>query len=386
MLTEMISTPTAIPEAWSLSLIDYTNLVRLTHPWFLPLAFALIGACLGSFLNVVIYRLPRGIRLGKPARSFCPTCGALIPWYLNLPVVGWLLLRGRSACCHQPISPRYLIVELLTAGLFAAVSLSFSDMLTLALVALWVAAMIAVFFIDLETMTVLRRLTLSATLAALLAAATDPWLLRNPLTQGPTGLLYALVSALIGYLLFKLIALLGMLLFGMRRKDYAMPVAWTLSQSADGEDIELNIHGESLMLSTLLNDIGDRVLLRGACLKLSGAPAQEGRLELRADALLLPDGTRIELEAHERLEGSCRGYALRRSAMGSGDAWIAMAIGALVGWDGVVMALTLGSLLGIIAAIASRHGFGRPMPFGPFLITAAMLWWFFGDKLLLLQG
>lgn len=83
---------------------------------------ALLGACVGSFLNVVIWRLqqadPQQRSLG--GRSRCPRCGVLIRWYHNLPVLSWLLLRGKGACCGQPISLRYPVVELLTAALFWA--------------------------------------------------------------------------------------------------------------------------------------------------------------------------------------------------------------------------------------------------------------------------
>lgn len=68
------------------------------------------GAVVGSFLNVCIYRLPRGISIVGP-RSFCPNCGAPIPARLNIPVAGWILLRGRARCCGSRISPRYPVVE-----------------------------------------------------------------------------------------------------------------------------------------------------------------------------------------------------------------------------------------------------------------------------------
>jgi leader peptidase (prepilin peptidase)/N-methyltransferase len=92
----------------------------LPLPLFLlgPLA-ALLGVCIGSFLNVVAWRLPRQESLLWPA-SHCPRCGTPLVWYDNLPVLGWLLLRGRCRHCQQPIALRYPLVELLTGGLWLA--------------------------------------------------------------------------------------------------------------------------------------------------------------------------------------------------------------------------------------------------------------------------
>lgn len=78
----------------------------------------LTGLCVGSFLNVVIYRLPRGLSISKPTWSFCPQCKATLRWYDNLPVLGWLLLRARCRYCHQPISAQYPLVEAITGLAF----------------------------------------------------------------------------------------------------------------------------------------------------------------------------------------------------------------------------------------------------------------------------
>jgi leader peptidase (prepilin peptidase) / N-methyltransferase len=84
---------------------------------FLEAAIFALGLCFGSFLNVCIYRLPRGKSVVTP-RSACPHCGDPIPLYHNLPVLSWLILRGKCRSCQQPISPRYLVIELLTGLLF----------------------------------------------------------------------------------------------------------------------------------------------------------------------------------------------------------------------------------------------------------------------------
>ncbi len=86
------------------------------EPILAPAIFAL-GLSFGSFLNVCIYRLPRAQSVVTP-RSACPNCGDLIPLYHNIPVLSWLILRGKCRACKQPISPRYLVIELLTGLLF----------------------------------------------------------------------------------------------------------------------------------------------------------------------------------------------------------------------------------------------------------------------------
>ena len=87
------------------------------------------GACIGSFLNVLVYRLPAGMSLIRPG-SHCPKCGHPIRPYDNVPVLGWLMLRGRCRDCKEPISARYPIVELLTALLFLAVAVAEQNSIT----------------------------------------------------------------------------------------------------------------------------------------------------------------------------------------------------------------------------------------------------------------
>jgi len=77
-----------------------------------------LGACVGSFLNVVIYRLPRGLSVGNPKRSFCPRCDGTIAGYDNIPLMSYLFLRGRCRRCRSPISLQYPLVEFTTALLF----------------------------------------------------------------------------------------------------------------------------------------------------------------------------------------------------------------------------------------------------------------------------
>lgn len=86
---------------------------------FLALMVAVIGACVGSFLNLVAWRLPRDESIVLPP-SHCPRCGSRLRWFENLPLISWLLLRGRCGHCSAPIALRYPLMELLTAGLWVA--------------------------------------------------------------------------------------------------------------------------------------------------------------------------------------------------------------------------------------------------------------------------
>src|SRR2546429_10032746 len=91
---------------------------------------ALLGLAVGSFVNVVIYRVPRDLSVLRPG-SRCPHCTAPVKAWHNVPVFGWLLLRGRCAACRAPIGVRYPLVELGTAALFVVVALRFGPTLAL---------------------------------------------------------------------------------------------------------------------------------------------------------------------------------------------------------------------------------------------------------------
>jgi leader peptidase (prepilin peptidase) / N-methyltransferase len=135
-----------------------------------------LGLVVGSFLNVVIHRVPRGESVVSPP-SACPSCGAQIRNRHNVPVLGWLLLRGKCYDCAEPISARYPLVEAGTALLFAAMALRFADALPLLPAYLCFAAIgVALALIDLDVRRLPNVIVLPAypVLAALLAIDTDP--------------------------------------------------------------------------------------------------------------------------------------------------------------------------------------------------------------------
>jgi len=127
---------------------------------------AVLGAVVGSFLNVVAYRLPRRESLVTPA-SRCPACGTPIKAHDNVPVIGWLLLRGRCRACTQAISPRYPVVEALTAVLAVSVVLVKHSAHDIALGLVLVAVLVPVALIDLDHRIIPNKITLPAAVAAI---------------------------------------------------------------------------------------------------------------------------------------------------------------------------------------------------------------------------
>jgi leader peptidase (prepilin peptidase)/N-methyltransferase len=139
----------------------------------------LLGAAVGSFLNVVVYRVPRGISLVHPPSS-CPICETEIRPVDNIPIVSWLVLRGRCRACEAPISPRYPIVEAVTTGLWVGSVLRLPRLEEAAFVALASTVLWALTLIDLEHRRIPNVIVVPSTAAALVwvlgaGAATGQW-------------------------------------------------------------------------------------------------------------------------------------------------------------------------------------------------------------------
>lgn len=114
------------------------------------LVFLLGGLIIGSFLNVCIYRIPRGLSIVEPARSYCPQCNRQLTWWENIPVLSWLALNGKCRGCKNKISGRYPFVELLSCIAGGASFLHFGATPTAVLVYALTAALIVISFIDLD--------------------------------------------------------------------------------------------------------------------------------------------------------------------------------------------------------------------------------------------
>lgn len=146
--------------------------IEATVPtWFFSTWVAFVGACVGSFLNVCIHRIPKEESVVRP-RSHCG-CGKPIAWYDNIPVVSWLILRGRARCCGRSFSFRYPFVELLTAGLFLLCWLEFTPGKAVGGMFLCSIAICAL-FIDLDHMIIPDVFTVGGAFAGLALSVALP--------------------------------------------------------------------------------------------------------------------------------------------------------------------------------------------------------------------
>jgi leader peptidase (prepilin peptidase) / N-methyltransferase len=163
----------------------------------MPVAIAAVaGLVAGSFFNVVIARLPRHESLVRPA-SRCPHCGHPVRPYDNVPVLSWLILRGRCRDCGEPISARYPLVELLTAALFAAVVIDTGANEHVWLGLALVAVLVPVAFIDLDHRIIPNAIVLPGAVAAVaIVAATEPSTLAEHLIAGVAAAGFLLVAVL----------------------------------------------------------------------------------------------------------------------------------------------------------------------------------------------
>jgi leader peptidase (prepilin peptidase) / N-methyltransferase len=164
----------------------------------LAIAFAAVGGLLvGSFLNVVAYRLPRGESLTHP-RSRCPSCATQLRAVDNIPVLSWLALRGRCHHCGAPISARYPLVEASTGVLYAAVVATQDDAVRIVLGLLLVTALVPITLIDLDQRIIPNRITGPAAVAALVAiAALDTDFLVEAIVAAIAGGGFFLIAALL---------------------------------------------------------------------------------------------------------------------------------------------------------------------------------------------
>jgi len=177
---------------------ETVRLMNEMMPWYFPALVFVFGACIGSFLNVCIYRIPVGKSLIRPG-SQC-ACGKPVAWYDNIPILSWFILRGKARCCGRPFSFRYPAVEILTAAIFLLCWFRAPSLGTSLCWMLFAALMICSTFVDLDTMTIPNRCSVGGFLAGLFLSALVPGLhsIGGPQLTGFEALIESVKGAFIG--------------------------------------------------------------------------------------------------------------------------------------------------------------------------------------------
>lgn len=362
-----------------------------------------MGAGIGSFLNVVIYRLPLGISVNQPRRSFCPSCKKQIPWYRNVPVFSWMALRGKCADCGSPISPRYVLVEILVGALFYAVFITFGGPWHLVtewgplVVSLWIfiSLLVAGTFIDLEHFILPHEITFGGAVLGLVCVFWSPQVVVLDLLDSEVeitrwrGLALSFFSALLGLGLLWLIVELGKLAFGRKKKSFAEAGDWSVTQPDDNEPPVIILAGEKHGWFEVFNRPTDKMILACTELVVNEQRYGEARVELMSETITIHGAEgppeKHALEGVTRLEGKTTSVVIPREAMGHGDMHFLMMIGAFCGWKCVLFTVLAASVIGTVFALVPRFlgkaEWSAKIPFGPYLAGGAMIWIFWGPAL-----
>jgi leader peptidase (prepilin peptidase)/N-methyltransferase len=365
--------------------LSWFDWVRPDGPFGLPfplwtVTFLLLGLIVGSFLNVVIHRLPLGLSTVTPP-SHCPKCETRIRLRHNLPVLSWLLLRGRCAYCGAPISPRYVLVEAFTGVVFLVTWLSFGreqPLMALALCALF-AGFIAATLIDLEHYIIPDQITVGGIFAGFLFSALAPGL--HFVTAATDAMKRSGLGALVGGGLVYLVLRGGKLLFGRQRVE--LPPGSTVVFTEEF----LQLPNQRLPYDDLFYRKSDTVVLEARRLELAdrcywNCPV---RVALQQTPPLLQVGNeKFDASQEPWMSVETEKLSLPREAMGFGDVKFMAAIGAFLGWQATIFSLmasaVLGSLVGVGLILAGKRDWSARLPYGPFIAVAATLWVWGGHR------
>ena len=342
------------------------------HFW--SVVFFVFGSMVGSFLNVCIYRMPLGLSVVSPP-SHCPHCKYSIPWFLNMPLVTWLLLRGKCKSCGAPISPRYFGVELLTAIAFLGCWLAFGHQSAwLALVyGLFLSGLIVATFIDFEHFIIPDEITIGGIVAGFICSMLFPALHVQESIKG--AIIKSLIGLAVGGGIVYLILRAGKLMFGRRRVELPANTKIVFSENA------VHLPGEDIPYEELFYRQSDAITLHAQTLELVDRGYRDVTVSIALLAKRLEiGGEQFDPEECRHLEVVASEVTLPREAMGFGDVKFMAAIGAFLGWQATIFSLMvsslIGSLIGVTLIVAGRREWSSRLPYGPYIAVAAAIWVF----------
>jgi leader peptidase (prepilin peptidase)/N-methyltransferase len=344
---------------------------------FWSLVFFALGCIVGSFLNVCIHRMPLGMSIVTPP-SHCPHCKYSIPFYLNIPLVTWLVLKGRCKNCGASISPRYFIVEFLTGLMFLACWRQFGDpahqypSMPLALVyAVFLAGLICATFIDFEHFIIPDEITFGGMAAGLVASFFLPQL-QNAHSHG-AGILWGAIGAVAGAGIVYAFSRFGKLLFGRQRLKWPTPSKVIFTETC------LHLPDKEIPYEDIFYRKTDTIILQASTAELIDRGYKDVTIKLSPGALSI-GGEMLNPDDISHLEAETAEIILPREAMGLGDVKFMAAIGAFIGWPGVVFSLFASAIIGLAVyaplILAGRREWSSRMPYGPYIAMAAALWIF----------
>jgi leader peptidase (prepilin peptidase)/N-methyltransferase len=351
------------------------------HFW--SAVFFIFGCVIGSFLNVCIHRLPLEMSLATPP-SHCPHCRYAIPFYLNIPLVTWVALRGRCKNCGAPISFRYFLVELLTGLAFLGCWLKFGvrdqplPALPLAFAyAVLLAGLIVATFIDFEHFIIPDEITLGGVLAGFALSFFLPGL--HGAASAGVALGRSVLGIVVGAGVVYAILRLGKLMFGRQllKLEPGAKVIFTETTLCLGE--------KEIAYEEIFYRRSDTIVLAARRVELVDRCYQDVTVRLSPATLLIGE-EQLDPAAVAYLEASCESVVLPREAMGLGDVKFMAAIGAFIGWQGALFSLMVSSLIGasvgVTLILLHRREWSSRMPYGPYIALAAVVWVFAGPQIL----
>jgi leader peptidase (prepilin peptidase) / N-methyltransferase len=351
------------------------------HFW--TVCFFVFGCVTGSFLNVCIYRLPRDESVVSPP-SHCPHCGYSIPWYLNIPLVTWLWLRGQCANCKKEISMRYFLVEALTGAMFALCWLVFGHQhpAVAAVQCVLIAGFIAATFIDFEHFIIPDQITIGGMVAGLLLAFFVPashlsFPFFRPMTSPVAAMRDSVAGMAVGAGVVYFILRLGKLLFGRYR--LALPAGTRIFFT----ETSLKLPDEEMPYEELFYRSGDMIRIEAERVELIDRCYKKVELRLQPKRLRIGQDT-FDPEKVVYMDAVADHVVLPREAMGLGDVKFMAAIGAFLGWPAVLFSLAISSVIGSVTGVAlialRKRDWSARMPYGPYIAVAAVIWLFGGYK------
>jgi leader peptidase (prepilin peptidase)/N-methyltransferase len=345
------------------------------HFW--TVVFFLVGSMVGSFLNVCIHRMPRDESVIRP-RSHCPTCGYSIPWFLNIPILTWLYLRGKCANCRSPISVRYLLVELLTGIAFSTCWILFGPRSTaLALIyCLVLAGFIVATLIDIEHIIIPDEITLGGIVVGFLLSVAAPVL--HGADDRAAALRASFLGIAVGGGLIYLILRGGKMAFGKEKVDLAPDSKVIFTETS------LQLPDKELPYEEIFYRKSDFIQLHAKTVELSDRCYFNTMLKLTPEQLTIGEES-FNPEQVPHIEVVTSELILPREAMGFGDVKFMAAIGAFFGWQATIFSLMLSAVLGTVVSLGTiairRAEWSTRIPYGPYIALAAIIYMFLPPSL-----